>query len=260
MVVSYFQAGKICGYIVSRWGYDKLLEMMHAFGDGKSTPEVVQQTLAMPPQAFDKDFFAWLYAQYQPTLDHFEEWRKRIQNVANNVKAKNWDEVIREGNEIRDMYPEYVEDGNVYEFLADAYLAKGNKAAAMAQLQRYSTIGGRSPYLIKKLASLQVEAGKKREAAESLSRLLYIYPVEDEDLHQRLGDLWMDLETTGKAILEYQSVLALKPADQAQAHYNLARAFQAARRVPEAKEQVLLSLEAAPDFRPAQKMLLDLTQ
>ena len=82
-----------------------------------------------------------------------------------NVKTKNYDEVIREGSEIRDMYPEYVEDGSVYEFLADAYLAKGNKAAAMAQLERYSAIGGRSPYLIKKLASLQAEAGKKREAA-----------------------------------------------------------------------------------------------
>jgi tetratricopeptide (TPR) repeat protein len=260
VVVSYFQAGKICGYIASKWGYDKLLEMMHAFGAGKSTPEVVQQSLGVAPEAFDKEFLAWLYAQYQPTLDHFDEWRKRIQNVANNVKAKNYDEVIREGTEIRDMYPEYVEDGNVYEFLSDAYLAKGNKPAAIAQLERYSTIGGRSPYLIKKLASLQAEAGKKREAAESLSRLLYIYPVEDQDLHQRLGDLWMDLGTSDKAILEYQSVLALHPADQAQAHYNLARAFQAAKRVSEAKEEVLLSLEAAPDFRPAQKMLLDLTQ
>jgi tetratricopeptide (TPR) repeat protein len=260
VVVSYFQAGKICGYIASKWGYDKLLEMMHAFGTGASTPEVVQQTLGMAPEAFDKEFFTWLYARYQPTLDHFDEWRKRIQSVASNVKAKNWDEVIREGNEIRDMYPDYVEDGNVYEFLSDAYLAKGNKEAAMAQLERYSTIGGRSPYLIKQLASLQAEAGKKHEAAESLTRLLYIYPVEDEDLHQRLGDLWMDLGKPEDAILEFQSVLALHPADQATAHYNLARAFQAAKRVPEAKEQVLLSLEAAPDFRPAQKMLLDLTQ
>ena len=93
-------------------------------------------------------------------------------------KAKKYDEVIREGREIRDMYPEYVEAGNVYEFLADAYLAKGNKAAAMAQLERYSAIGGRSPYLLKKLASLQAEAGKKREAAgNALTGCNYIYPV-----------------------------------------------------------------------------------
>jgi tetratricopeptide (TPR) repeat protein len=260
VVVSYFQAGRICEYIASKWGYQKLLEMMHAFGAGKSTPEVIQQNLGMAPEAFDKEFLAWLDTRYKPTVDHFEEWRKRIQTVAASAKAKNYDEVIREGTAIRDMYPEYVEDGSVYEFLADAYLAKGNKAAAMSELERYSKIGGRSPYLIKKLASLQEEAGKKREAAENLSRLLYVYPVQDEELHQRLGNLWMDLGATDKAILEYQSVLALHPADQAQAHYNLARALQAAKRIPEAKEHVLLSLEAAPNYRPAQKMLLDLTQ
>ena len=41
------------------------------------------------------------------------------------------------------LYPDYVEAGSVYEFLADAYLAKGDKAKAMAELERYSKIGGR---------------------------------------------------------------------------------------------------------------------
>jgi len=53
-------------------------------------------------------------------------------------------------------------------------------------------------------------------------------------------------------------VIALKPQDPAAAHFNLARAYRQADRVEDAKEQVLLALEAAPGYRPAQKMLLEL--
>ncbi len=65
--------------------------------------------------------------------------------VAGFVKDKKWDEAIKEGEAIRDMYTEYVEMGSVYEFLAQAWLAKGDKAKATAELERYSKVGGRDP-------------------------------------------------------------------------------------------------------------------
>jgi hypothetical protein len=52
----------------------------------------------------------------------------------------------------------------------------------------------------------------------------------------------------------------MKPLDQAACHFSLARAYSQANRLPEAQEQVLLSLEAAPGYRPAQKLLLELNQ
>ena len=42
--------------------------------------------------------------------------------------GKEYDDVIRIGNSIRDWYPDYVETGSVYEFLAQAYTEKGDKA------------------------------------------------------------------------------------------------------------------------------------
>ena len=32
VVVSYFQAGRICDYITDKWGWDTLLAMLHDFG------------------------------------------------------------------------------------------------------------------------------------------------------------------------------------------------------------------------------------
>jgi len=62
------------------------------------------------------------------------------------------------------------------------------------------------------------------------------------------------------AIREYQAVIALKPIDQAAAHYSLASALHMARRNDEARDQVILALEAAPGYKPAQQLLLELSK
>jgi hypothetical protein len=257
VVVSYFQGGRICNFIAQKWGYAKLLEMMHLFAELKTTPEVIEQALQLKPEEFDKQFIAWIEDSNKVTIEHFAEWRKRISAVAAAARAKDWETTIKEGLAIRDFYPEYVEAGSVYEALSDAYLGKGEKAKAMAELETYSRIGGRSPATLKQLAGLQTEAGKKREAAATLERLNLIY-LRDEDLHRKLGDLEMDLGDSPKAIREYQAVLASGTVDPAGSHFQLARALQSAGRTADAREEALSALEAAPGFKPAQKLFLEL--
>jgi hypothetical protein len=82
----------------------------------------------------------------------------------------------------------------------------------------------------------------------------------DDELHRRLGDLWMATGNTQGAIIEYRAVIAGKPLDPATSHYNLARALRLANRVADAKEELLLALEAAPGYRPAQRLLLEMNQ
>lgn len=259
VVVSYFQAGKICDYIAQKWSYQKLLDMMHSFAKATPTPTVVEEQLGMKAEAFDKEFLEWLTKQYKTTLDGFDEWRDRIKAVNQAVRAKNWDEVLKNAPAVRDLYPEYVEAGNMYEALSEAYLAKNDKGAAMAELERYSKVGGRHPAVIKKLATMQEEAGKKKEAIASLSRLVYIYPI-DEELHRKLGDLYLEANNFTAAVQSYQTVVAMRPMDQAASRYNLARALKGANRTEDAKDQLLLALEAAPGYRPAQKLLLEMSR
>jgi tetratricopeptide (TPR) repeat protein len=257
VIVSYFEAGKICNFIDQKWGYDKLLGMIHDYAELKTTPEVIELEFKMKPEEFDRQFFAWLDAQTKRTVDGFDEWKKTIKTVAENAKAKKWDEVISDGVRIRDLYPDYVDAASVYEFLAEAYEAKGEKDKEMAELARYSRIGGRNPTTLKRLATLESDAGQKREAAATLERINLIYP-KDEDLHKRLGALYMDLNNPAAATREFTAVIAGPPLDPAGAHYDLARALKLANRTEEAKDEVLSALEAAPSFKPAQRLLLEL--
>ncbi len=75
VIVSYFQAGRICDYIQSRWGADKLLDMVHSFAQIRTTPDVIQQDLGMSAEEFDKQFMAWLMNDVGKVVANFDAWR-----------------------------------------------------------------------------------------------------------------------------------------------------------------------------------------
>ena len=213
----------------------------------------------MEPAEFDKQFLAFVEAGTKNVVDHFDEWQKRLKQVNALSKNKDYDGVIKEGVAIRDMYPDYVEDGSVYEFLASAYLAKDDKPAAIDELERYVKAGGRNPDSIKLLAKQLEDAGRKKEAADVLDRLNYIYPM-DNDLHQSAGRAVDGRRATWPApFAEFRAVVAHNPIDPARSHYDLARAYQLNHEPEQAKDELLAALETAPGYRPAQKLLLELT-
>src|SRR5262249_2928872 len=118
--------------------------------------------------------------------------------------------------------------------------------------------GGQDPATLKTLARLREEAGQLKEAAETLDLINEIYPVNDDELHRHLGDLWLTARNYPGAVREYGAVVALHPLDKAGAMYNLAKAYFAARQLDKAEESVLGALEAAPGYRPAQQLLLQI--
>ena len=259
VMVSYFEAGKMCDYIAEMWGNDALLGMIHSYAARKTTPETIQDNLHETADAFDKDFQNWLNQKIGNTVQHFDEWKEGMKTAYADLKSGKRDDALRQALTVRDYYPDYIGGENDYDFLSEVYLSTGRKAEAIQQLERYRDLGGTDVGTLKKLAQLERESGAAKQAETSLRKLNYVYP-EDEETHRTLGALLLDAGDVNGAIREDEAVLALQPSDPAQSHYELARALRAAHRISEAKDQVLIALEAAPDFRPAQQLLLQLSQ
>jgi cellulose synthase operon protein C len=259
VIVSYYQAGQICDYISSRFGDDALLGMIHSYAARKTTAEAITDNLHQTPESFDKDFNVWLDARTGETVSHFTEWKKGIEEARASLKANHIDEAITKARAVRDLYPDYVEDSSAYELLAEAYTAKGDQHAALAELQLAAARGARRPSMLKLAATKEEALGDKPEAIAMLKRINFFY-LEDEDVHRKLGTLDLDTGQIDAAIAEFRAALALKPVDLAQSHFNLASAFARAGRSADARNEVLLALEIAPNFKPAQHLLLELTQ
>jgi Flp pilus assembly protein TadD len=260
VIVSYFQAGSICDFIKEKWGEEKLLTMIRSYAQLQKTPQVVRNDLELSPEQFDRQFFAWLDNKYGAEAAHFDEWREKLKALVAASQQKRYDTILAEGPATNAMYPEYANDASVYELMADANRAKGDAKTEAAVLTAYEHEGGQDPGMLKRLATLEEAAGRPAEAAATLERINYIYPVKDEELHRRLGDLLYAQKQYDGAIREYGAVVASKPLDMAGSQFHLAQAYLAAGKKDKAQESVLAALEAAPGYRPAQKLLLELNQ
>jgi tetratricopeptide (TPR) repeat protein len=260
VIVSYFQAGAICEFIKEKLGEDKLLAMVHSYANQLTTPQVVQQNLGLLPEDFDQQFFAWVDHKYGVEAAHFDEWRDKLKALASAAHEQQYDTVLRDAPAVLALYPEYVNEANVYEFIADANKARGDAKAEAAILTAYEHQGGRMPEMLKRLATLEQSQGRTDDAVATLERLNYVYPVKDEELHHRLGDLLYREQHYDGAIREYNAFAASNPVDKAGAQFSLAQAYFAAGKKDQAEQCVLAALEIAPGYRPAQKLLLQLQQ
>ena len=258
VIVSYFQAGSICDFIGEKWGQDKLLDMVHSYAQLASTPEAIQKNLGITADQFDTQFLAWISQKYGAQAANFDDWHQKLKRLVEAMQQKQFDTVLKDGPAVLALYPEYVDDANVYELMAAAHREHSDTKAETAILASYVQAGGESPDALKRLAELQAASGDNLSAATTLERLNYIYPVKDEVLHRKLGDLLYAQRKFDGAIREYNAVVASNPVDKAGAEYNLAQAYFAAGQKDKAQDSVLAALEAAPGYRPAQKLLLEL--
>ncbi len=260
VMVSYFQAGSICDFVEEKWGEDKLLDMVHSYAQLKNTQEAIQQNLGVAPEEFDKQYFGWIDRKYGAEAAHFDMWREKLKALVAAAKRHQYDAILRDGTAVIEIYPQYVGEASAYQLIADAAKAQGNAGKESEILAAYVHHGGQEPELLKRLAALQESAGQHTEAAATLARLNYVYPVKDEDLHRRLGDLLYAQKQFEGAIREYNAVVASAPVDKAGAEFKLAQAYLAAGQRDKAQESVLAALETAPGYRPAQKLLLELQE
>ena len=258
VIVSYWQGGRICDFIAQQWGEKKLLDMIHAFAETDSTSEVVQKQLGISPEQFDTKFLAAVDAETKNLVTHFDQWKKDIRSVNTAAATGNWEKVITEAPSVRDEFPNYVGDGSIYLSVAQYWRKKEDETKETAALLDYSHAGGRNPDSLKRLGTLLAKQGKVKDAAEVLQRLIYIAPL-DEDLHRALGEDFLALNNANGAAREYRALIVGKSPDAAAAHFGLARALRLEHKDTEAKDELLEALEAAPNYKPAQKMLLEMT-
>ena len=81
-----------------------------------------------------------------------------------------------------------------------------------------------------------------------------------QEVHAEFGDRLLAAGQPRRAATEFEALLAMKPHDQAAAHYQLARAYFDLQDRTRSREHLLYALEIAPHYREAQQLLLEIVR
>jgi tetratricopeptide (TPR) repeat protein len=275
--IAYFQASQVCEFIADRYGFDSILRMLALYRDKAKTPDVLQQVLKLSESDFDREFMAYVESKAKPLQQALntpnnlvasltkEEVLKRLateETFALHLRAA---ELLTADGDTQaavthylralELFPYVTGAGNPYESLAKLLEKKGDAAQAAKVLEGLVKTDENNLEALKNIARIRLALGERQQALDALQASFYISPF-DYKLHTQAGELSVELKDYAKALTEFQVVLALTPPNVAEANYNVASAYYALGRQPEAKRAVLRALEAAPRYEKAQELLL----
>ncbi|HEX8189802.1 MAG TPA: tetratricopeptide repeat protein [Pyrinomonadaceae bacterium] len=278
--LAYFQASQVVEFVVERYGFDAVLGMLALYRDKARTPEVLRRALKLGEEEFDRAFMEYVGAKARPLqeglgaapsdasglpkeavlgmLSARETFALRLRAGQLLREEGDLEGAARHLRRAAELFPYYTGEGNAYEALADVYEKGGAAAAAAEALESLLKYDDTNLKALGRLAELRLGQGDRARALEALRLGFYVAPFEPA-AHARAGELYLETQDAGAALAEFQSALALRPPNAAEAHYNVARAFHALGRAAEAKRSVLRALEAAPSYEKAQELLLTIT-
>jgi len=256
--VSYTQAGLICRFIDQNYGEGKLAAMLVAWRDGADTPTVIRQVLGVDTNTFDDAFEAALDEEFGPLLASLDEWGEKRSQLSYAVNNSDWRAAAATARELIAMMPGYVAPDSPYLALATARRELGETELERATLETYWQKGGYDVGALGTLAHALSKSGASDKALAVYHSINLVDPL-NADLHGEYGQLLLAAGQPQKALREFEVAFALAPHDMATAWYNLAAARAALGDKAEAQQNVLEALDIAPNFRPAQKLLLELS-
>jgi tetratricopeptide (TPR) repeat protein len=280
--LSYYHAGLVVEHIVDTFGFDAIVHILEELRTGRSDDAAVAAATGLQMAQLDAQFRAAMDQRVRQMREALEGLPDVLENEEADVTTESMDaaggplfERLRAGAEhLRNdrlddaeaafeqslsIYQDYAGPGNAYEGLASVYRERNDTEALVDILERYLLIAEHETDAALELAAVYEEGGRPRPAAELLERSLHVIPY-DVDLRSRLADLYERMNSPASAVLHRRAILGLDPPNRAVAQFDLARVLQASGRQAEARRAVLQSLELAPDFRDAQKLLLEIVE
>src|SRR5438094_1225136 len=206
VLVSYYQSSLVCDYIDQKFGFPAIKKMLLLYKEGKSTVDVFREGIGLTTEQFDMEFLKWIDDKVKNL--EVKPFTERISSGQEALAKGDTDKAIEILNQAIDLYPEYTDEHNAYEPLADAYLKKGDKKAAIDILKKLMTYSETSYKASLKLSELLQEQKDFAGARHALEGAMFIRPMEMEG-HQKLGELLLGQKQFAPATREFETLLAL---------------------------------------------------
>ncbi len=265
---AYYMASLLCEMIETTRGFDAVLAMLAGYRDGLETPEVVERALGTTLPALDRELRDYIETRFGPTLKALgdpeaggppgpDTFAGLLMAAAEARRAGRTEEAMRALERAHEVFPEYAGADAPILVLGHLRREAGDFAGAAEAYRTYIALNENHFETHLALADLEQALGNDGAAREALERAIWIDPFH-LDVHARLAASHEAAEAWPEAVRERRALLALAPADPAEAHYRLALALHRGGDARGARSAVLDALEIAPNFEAALDLLLEI--
>ncbi len=213
-------------------------------------PNMTWEEIDLPPEADSAAILKWLETHPKSF------WGLKRLGTRLAVERK-WDEAREVLERFKSLYPEYVGPENAYVPLAQIQRKRSDKAAEHKILDELAALNGDAGPAYLRLMELDEAAADWKGVEKNAERMLAVNPLIPAP-HKYLALAAEKLGKREQAVTAYRAVASLDDTDPAGTHFRLATLLKETGKTAEARREVLKSLEEAPRFLEAHKLLLEL--
>jgi len=262
---SYYLASILCELIEDQFGIEGIRRMLDGYRDGLDTEAVFVRVFGEGLAAFDGRLHAYISDRFGTAIAGLDEedghpggaFLALMTAGTEQAAAGRTADAITSFEQAREMFPEYAGADAPTLALASLYRERGDDDGAIAALREFTAMNENHLDARLALADLLEARGDSAGARDALAETAWIDPYRPE-LHARLAASREEAGDWIGAATERRAVLALDPADRAEAYYRLARTLQRGGHASEARTTVLRALEIAPNYQDALNLLIEI--
>ncbi len=279
---AYFQSSLVVKFLVERYGFETLKKILHDLSAGLEIGQALERNAADLDQ-LDAEFRAdaveqakqlgygldWEAYDLSAIIDdddpdRLARWVEEhptslsglLALAKQSIQTRNWERAVPPLEKLIDLYPEQIGGDSAYVLLAAVHRQQKSIAAERRVLESYVPKDDAPAESLFRLLELQQADLDWPAMLATAVRLQAIQPLSPVMQRSRAAAA----EKTGQlpeALSALTALTELAPDDAADLHFRLARVYHQMKS-PAAKRHVLKALEAAPRFRAAQELLLEI--
>jgi tetratricopeptide (TPR) repeat protein len=161
--------------------------------------------------------------------------------------------------QLYELHPRYIGSDSALNLLGTVHRELGETEEERKVLSEVANLEDDVVDVYLRLAELASEANDWPAALRHAEQALAVNPLIKPP-HQYLSDTAEKLGDDAKAIAGLMALAEMEPTDPAGLHYKIAKLYHRTKQLPEAKRQVIRSLEEAPRYREAHRVLLEIAK
>jgi hypothetical protein len=278
---AYFESALAVEFLVEKAGLEALRGVLDDLGAGVTINESLPKRAGMTLVQLDLEFasfarkkaeavapgMTWEEPDLPPKADSkaVETWLETHPKsflglrllAAKLVSEADWPKAKAAIEKLRLADPEYLGEDNAYVLLAAVCRKTSDPIGERSALEALVSREGSAAPIYLRLMELEEASSDWKGLARDARRMLAVNPLVPAP-HRALAKASEQLSQDADALASYQALAILDESDPADTHFRLAKMLAKLGQKAEARREVLKSLEEAPRFLDAHKLLLEL--